>query len=743
MTSTQGRPGPAVVTAMFCSAALTAQLVGGKAARDALFLAQMSVTSLPSMVIATSIVSIVLVIASSKIISQTSPGKFVPLAFGGSALLFLAEWGLTAVAPKVTAVLVYLHMSGVGPVLASGFWLIATESFDPRTAKQRFGHIAGAGTLGGIVGGVVAERTGTLFGLTAVLPFLAVLNLLGAFAVWRLARAPGSAGSSPALPPSRSLGPESMQSGLQVLRDVPYIRNLAALVLLGTMSAAFVDYIFKSQAVGAFGRGDRLLQFFAIYYAATSVVTFIVQASSSRYLLQRFGLALATSLPSVAVLAGTALSLISPQFRSIVGARGGETIFRGSLFRFGYELFYTPIPAKQKRSVKSIIDVGFDRLGDAVGAGIIRVVLMVAPAAQYSILLSLGLVASAAAVLIASRLNRGYIHTLEQSLINRAIEIELADVEDNTTRTTVMKTLVQRGTRLDPARTGMHVPLAPPPGPTTPPPLDPLVQQIASLRSGERDQVLKVLRREEPLVTGLVGHVIPLLAWSPVAADAATALRKVAEAHIGQLTDALVDPNQDFAVRRRLARVFAVCSSQRAADSLMLGLEDLRFEVRFQCGRSIAAIIDRTPKVAVERERILQVILREVAVGRPVWESRKLLDALEPGDGPGFVDELVRDRAGQSLSHVFTLLSFVLPKEPLLIAFRGLHTADQNLRGTALEYLEGVLPHEIRQRLWPFLEDRRPAAPSTRPRDEILADLLRSNQSIMVNLAELKQRSGA
>jgi hypothetical protein len=136
---------------------------------------------------------------------------------------------------------------------------------------------------------------------------------------------------------------------------------------------------------------------------------------------------------------------------------------------------------------------------------------------------------------------------------------------------------------------------------------------------------------------------------------------------------------------------------------------------------------------------VLSVVLREVAVGRPVWESRRLLDQPEQGES-SFVDDFVRNRAGQSLAHVFTLLSLILPREPLQIAFRGLYTEDRNLRGTALEYLEGVLPAAVRTHLWPFLEDRRPAQPSTRPRDEILAELLRSNQSIMFTLEELKRR---
>ena len=96
-------------------------------------------------------------------------------------------------------------------------------------------------------------------------------------------------------------------------------------------------------------------------------------------------------------------------------------------------------------------------------------------------------------------------------------------------------------------------------------------------------------------------------------------------------------------------------------------------------------------------------------------------------------------RANQSLAHVFTLLSLVLPREPLRIAFRGLHTDDPRLRGTALEYLEHVLPRAIRERLWPFLDAPRARAGALRPRDEVLADLLQSNPSIMMHLEELRR----
>ena len=219
------------------------------------------------------------------------------------------------------------------------------------------------------------------------------------------------------------------------------------------------------------------------------------------------------------------------------------------------------------------------------------------------------------------------------------------------------------------------------------------------LRVGNRERAIAVLTRQEGLSAGLVAHSIPLLV-GPLSDYALFALRKVAEERIGQLTDSLLDPSQDYAVRQQLARVFSICISQRAADGLLLALDDTRFDVRFHCARSLAAIVARNPRIHVDRDRVLEVVLRELTVGRPVWESRRLLDGAV-NESP--LDEFVRDRAGQSLAHVFTLLSLILPSRPLQIAFQSLHSENGRLRGTALEYLEGVLPAEIRTRYGPSL----------------------------------------
>jgi hypothetical protein len=131
-----------------------------------------------------------------------------------------------------------------------------------------------------------------------------------------------------------------------------------------------------------------------------------------------------------------------------------------------------------------------------------------------------------------------------------------------------------------------------------------------------------------------------------------------------------------------------------------------------------------------------------VKVDKRVWESQRLLDEVRFEGEDDVVFELLRDRGRRSLQHVFALLSLVQAPEPLRIAFGGLQTSDVTLRGTALEYLESVLPDEVRRALWPFLEDDRRSQPSSeRSREEILDALVRSNASIQMNLEALRRRS--
>jgi ATP/ADP translocase len=731
----------AVVAAGAASAAMIAFQVGGKATRDALFLSSFPLTMLPTMVIVSSALSVLAVLYAVRRISRQGPWRFIPGLFAASTALLLVEWALIGPAQRATAVLVYLHFTIMGALLISGFWSMVNERFDPRTAKRQIGRIGAAGTIGGVAGGLLAERTAVMFSIDIMLPVLAALHLIATL-MTRSLRASRPPRPAAARPPA----PVSTLEGLRLLGTVPYLRNLVVLVVLCTVAEGLIDFVFKGSAADKYGDGEQLLRLFAAFYTGVSILTFLVQGGFARLLLDKLGLAgVVGVLPSSVGIMGTG-ALLFPGLASAAMARGTEAIFHNSLFRSGYELLFTPIQKEEKRATKTLIDVGSVRLGDIIGGGVVQASLLMAPtgtthAYAFPGLLVLAVILSVIAVLVARLLRTGYREALEKNLIAHGGRLDEELGPMTLEQPTGLETITAFDIRQLSASEGLEVSqdIDETVEPEPPDRLDAITAAIRDLRSRDRERVRAVLSRT-PLPPELVPHVIPLLAWDDVARNAGDALRTIAPSIIGQLLDTMLDPEQEFTIRRRIPGILIAAPSQRTVEGLLYGLADRRFEVRYRSGRALAELHEHYPSLELVADRVYDAVMREVTVDRQIWESQRLLGELEDRSDTPFLDDFLRERAGRSMEHVFTVLSLVLPGAPLKIAYRGLFTNDDNLRGTALEYLENALPDRIRLRLWPFLEDRRPRHSTTRDREEIIADLMRSNDSISLNLEEIRRR---
>ncbi len=731
----------AYVAAVAVATLMIAFQVGGKATRDALFLSSFDVDKLPRMVVTSAIISLVAALAASRWMTRLGPGRLVPSAFAASALLLIIESAFAVRMPQAAAIVVYLHYGALGAILISGFWSVVNERFDPRTAKRYIGRIAAGGTVGGLVGGLLAERVGAYLSVVTMLPILAALHVCCAVLVLAVRHRGETTTAGAALADMES----AERSGLKIIAATPYLRGLVALVLLATVSEVLIDYVFKARATQEYGGGEELLRLFALFYTGVAFLTVVVQAAASRQALQNLGLTRTVALLPAGAAIGSLGALVVPGLASAMAARGAESVLRNGLYRAGYELLFTPVAARRKRAAKALIDVGAVRLGDVVGGGIVQVMLLLAVGVATRSLLVIAIVLSVAAVVVALQLRAGYVRTLERSLLSRAVELDLDEVQDAVTRTAVLQSAATLGlTRVRPSvehieSTPKDAEPAQGAAPSQPhAPLDPEVQRIAALRTRNATRVREALR-EGPLRATHVPHVVPLLAWDEVLHEAILALREVAPRVTGQLVDRLLDRDEEFAVRRRLPMVLASCPSDRAVDGLLRGLEDSRFEVRYRCGRALSRLMTLNPELQVGRERAYEVVLREVKVDRGVWESHRLLDRMEDDEWSPVVDEVLRERANRALEHVFTILALVLPPQPLKVAFRGLHTNDRLLRGTALEYLETALPERIRSQLWPFLEVPAVKPAARRSAEEVLDDLMQSNQSIALNLEQLRK----
>jgi hypothetical protein len=264
--------------------------------------------------------------------------------------------------------------------------------------------------------------------------------------------------------------------------------------------------------------------------------------------------------------------------------------------------------------------------------------------------------------------------------------------------------------------------------------MDAVTKQFSELQSESSDVVRAALARQEPLDPLLVAAAIRLLARDDVSDDAVKALRRCVEAAVGQLTDALLNAEEDFAIRRRIPRVLAYSVSARAVEGLTRGLYDARFEVRFSCGRGLSKICATDPTLPIPIESIYAATRKEMETARRLSEMPRVIDRYEDHGEP-----IAGDTSWKStdvrLEHIFRLLSLTLPREPLQISFQALHTNDTYLRGTALEYLESVLPAGIRESLLEFLEGS--FKPSANPRtvDHLTHELMQSRSQIELKLS--------
>lgn len=704
--------------------------VAGRATRDALFLSSFEVTDLPWMIAVAAPVSLLLALLCARPLERLGPARFVPGLFAVSTVLLLLEFLLLRSSPRAGAVTVFIHFNALGALLVSAFWSQINERFDPRTAKRHVGRIGLAGTVGGVAGGLMAERVGSMLSLEWMLPVLALVHLLCAIFALRVG---GPVRHAPQ--PDVAGRPQP----LRILARSPYLRTLALVVLLATLGEGLLDYVFKAAARGELGTGERLLRFFAVFYTAVNLLSVAVQALLARRALERLGLARTTGILPWSVAIGGAGALALPGLASAAIAKAGEGVLRNSLYRAGYELLFTPIANREKRSVKAVLDVGAVRVGDLFAAGLVQLALIAFGAHATSAMLVMAIGCAAAFIMLVFSLHAGYVATLERNLLSRAVQLDMDDVTDLTTRHTIEHTIstlpaVDRRS-LEP---GAAEPAAAAAAPVERRGLgDPVLTRLSALRSRDVDRVRAALGGQ-PLEPELVSSAIALLAWDEVTREAAEALGRVAAAHTGQLVDALLDPDTDFAVRRRLPSSLAKVPTARALDGLLAGLADQRFEVRYRCGRALVRLAAAAPELIIEPARVHAAVLREVAVDRRVWEGQRLLE--QEDDDPLELGAALKERASRSLEHVFTMLSLVMPPRPLQVAFRGLHTDDPHLRGTALEYLETSLPPQVREKLWPFLDQRPARHTAVRSRDEIVADLLASGDSIAVNLEALRQR---
>lgn len=278
---------------------------------------------MPWIIIGSAVLAIPVALGSVRLISLAGPQSVTTGFYLVSFAALVVEWIAAAAAPSTVAVLVYLHLSIFSSVSISSFWSTVGECFDPYSAKRSMSRIASGAAVGGLLGGVLAERSAHVLSPTQSLVAIAVGHLAVSAICLRLQPIRKT--------DARSLVPNTFASARQIPRQ-RYLRNLSLLLLVSTASSTILDYLLKAQASRELSPSD-LMRYLGIFYTGVGFATFAIQILLGRKLLERMGVALSTVPLSIATVLGGSVFVFAPGLTASFVARGSEAVVRNSLFR--------------------------------------------------------------------------------------------------------------------------------------------------------------------------------------------------------------------------------------------------------------------------------------------------------------------------------------------------------------------------------------------------------------------------
>jgi len=717
----------------FCGAfIIIGFLILARSLREALYLTSFDVKTLPYITVTVAILGLPTVGLFTQLLARYNTrvvlkGVVVVLALGLALL-----WPL--INQSRFAVVAFYLWTALGTLLmTSGFWVATSEYFPLRSAKRLYGLISAGGTSGAMVIGTSLSWVTSQIKIIWLVP-----GLIGMLMIFFLIQV-----LLPALERTKEAkvdegrGKTSIREGLGLVWQTPHLRLIAMVVATATLATTLLDYQFKEIVSGTLQTKETLTSFFGAFYGWTGFASLLVQLLIAARLLTATGVGVTIAVLPSLLLLGSAGFILIPTLLVATLVRGADNSLRKSLHRAVLEVLYVPIPSSLRRKTKTFIDSVVDSMAEGFGAVIIF--LWVTLANFPSRFLSVFIIALAVYFLsLSGRIKKQYLTTLKERLEEG--DEQAADRFEQ--RFEGRDLLSGTFTFIDLRKHLKDLDLDLPKQQTEKTTQDEIIQNPLStlelIQSTNTTIVASALKESEDWNETHIPHLILLLAKDPIYDLACCVLWGMGKTSLPFLVEAMADEKTDFVVRRRIPHVLAKINETTADETLLIGLTMGRFEVRY---RSAIALMHRR-KASLKlssgdwKTVVWKSIRFEVNREKAVWEFQRLLDnELGDQDTDNFVKQHVGIRGELSLEHTFRLFALVLDPNHVRTTFHGIILNDEKLKSFALEYLEHVLPTDIRDRLWPFIGDisEYQRAKSVRPLDAVVFDLMTSGATLFAD----------
>lgn len=404
--------------------------VASKAARDALFLDRYRAIDLPYADIAIAVLvgiaaSLYIRIGQRTNLRNLQVGSL--LFFASNALLF---WWWAAVSGHESGplfIFIYVWV-GVFSVLApSQVWTLANYVMTTREAKKSFGFIGSGAILGWIVGGLATRTAVSMFGTENMLVLVAlslIASSLLVVIIWR--DRPDYVGNDM---PASGTDPQGygILASLQLVRESPYLRAIAALILISALATTVAGWQFKAIAKSRIPGTDDLAMFFGTFNMTAGLVSLVMQMLFTGRVLRTAGVGAALFIVPVAIMGSSVGVLMSGTLLAASMLKASDQVLRYSIDKATTELLYLPVPAAHTFRVKSFIDTVVYRLGDAFGG--LAVLLFAVVFGFNPVRMSLVCIVLVAGWMVAAFVaRRQYVENLRESIHQHRVDAELASM---------------------------------------------------------------------------------------------------------------------------------------------------------------------------------------------------------------------------------------------------------------------------------------------------------------------------
>jgi AAA family ATP:ADP antiporter len=331
------------------------------------------IKNLPWLFTATFVVMLAVLPLFGALVARLPRRRFIPLVyrfFGVNIVLFwlLLTFG---VAMAETAMVFFVWISVFNLFAVSVFWSFMADLYASEQGKRLFGFIAAGGSLGALLGPLLAVALAEPIGRANLLLIAALLLEAATLCAMRLeAAAPGQKDAAgtiaapSARPPDAGLGGGWMAGIAMILRS-PYLAGIALWVALLSLAGTFLYFQQAGIVAALTDDPNRRTAIFARIDLAVSLLTLTVQFLATGKLIKRFGAGPAAAFLPFVFCAGFLALAVTPMLWVVIAFQAVQRAANFAISNPAREVLFTVLEREEKYKAKYVIDNVVFRGGDA------------------------------------------------------------------------------------------------------------------------------------------------------------------------------------------------------------------------------------------------------------------------------------------------------------------------------------------------------------------------------------------